>query len=148
MLVKKLFNLSVGLFLLTCSGVEVRKIPPGFEDLSAAVSSLYRTMGKYDIKKYYIREHIRGFFCTEEDMDGFIFEKNYQLSKEKIRDGRVIDFRITGIEEYNENVGVGVSYRVRKFFPLLKKVIHTRDEWIKTEEGWCLIFRKRINIGG
>ncbi len=148
MRLKSLFNLQVVFLFLSCAHLPIGEPPKGVEELSASVSSLYTMMGKYDVRKLYIRDKIKKFFCTEEDMDGFIFEKNYELSRFKIRDGRILDFSIEGIEEYNESTSVKVAYLVKEFFPLLKKVIHTTDEWIRTEEGWCLIFRKKIKLGG
>jgi len=148
MFFKKLLKLQVVFFLLSCAHLPDREALRGFEELSASVSSLYTIMGKYDIRKSYIRENIRKFFCTEEDMDGFIFEKNHELSKFKIKDGRVLDFSIENIEEHNESTSVKIAYKVKEFFPLLKRVIHTTDEWIRTDDGWCLIFRKKIKLGG
>jgi len=147
MFFKKLLKLQV-VFFLSCAHLPDKEPPKGFEELLVFVSSLYTIMGKYDVRKFYIRENIRKFFCTEEDMDGFIFEKNYELSKFKIKDGRVLEFSIEDIEEYNESTSVKVAYKVKEFFPLLKRVIHTTDEWIRTDEGWCLIFRKKIRSGG
>lgn len=144
MLFKKLLNLQVVFLFLSCAHLPSNDVQKGFEELSASVSSLYTIMGKYDIRKFYIREKIKKFFCTEEDMDGFVFEKNYELSRNKIRDGRVVDFSIEDIEEYNESTSVQVVYAVRRFFPLLKTLIHSNDEWIRTDDGWCLIFRKKI----
>ncbi len=144
--IKNLFSLQVGIFLLCAPSLKETHKVAGFEELREKVVSLYKIMGKYDVRKYYIREKIRNFFCTDEDMDGFIFEKNYEMAKKKIRDGRVLHFSIIDITEYNESVGVKIVYKVKKFLPIFYTSIITLDEWIKTEDGWCILSKRKIKL--
>lgn len=134
----------IPLFLF-CSR-EVKREISGWETLYAKVVSLYTIMEKYDIRKYYIRNKINRFFCTQDDLDLFVFKKSYELGKIKAKDGRVVGFTVEGISEMNETVNVKVRYNIKTYVPFWKKEIKTVDEWVRTGEGWCLVVRERVKV--
>lgn len=112
------------------------------KSLEINVTTFFDTLINQRITSYYIHEKINKFFKSQEDSEIFLATFLELLHNNKIKDNKIISYKIEKVnfEEGKDIAIVKYSVKGKKFWWLKKEISNLEQKWIKIGDNWYILY--------